>query len=244
LVLLVKNFLSLPFATSLTTLKRIEELKCQRRESYGKNIFPFTLPAFLISVKTAAQGNVKLAKRRTIPGLQTVLNPARDHISNENPTDSMTNDDITLHLTVITTPATELALLVKPARQLSLAEPMTGKIGRVTVVREPAKNSLPKQISPLTQKLMDAAFRFFKVVPNPVSSGASLHIEWKQTEEGYFTFELLAVSGKKIYSKEIWIDREARLLNLEIPSVRAGNYFLRATNKISGKGFTEKIVIE
>jgi hypothetical protein len=91
---------------------------------------------------------------------------------------------------------------------------------------------------------MDTAFRFFKIFPNPVSSGASLHIEWKNTEEGYYSFELFDLSGKKVYSKEIWIDAEARLLNIETPSVTAGNYFLRATNKQSGKSFTEKIIIE
>ena len=91
---------------------------------------------------------------------------------------------------------------------------------------------------------LDTASRFFKVFPNPVSPGASLHIEWKETDEGYFNFELLDVSGKKVYSKQIWIDKDARLLNLEIPSLRAGYYFLHATNSQSQKGFSGKIVVE
>jgi hypothetical protein len=107
-----------------------------------------------------------------------------------------------------------------------------------------SKKKRSKPIPLLTQQFMDTAFKFFKVFPNPASSGASLHIEWKKTEEGYYTLELLDLSGKKVYSKEIWIDAEARLLNLEVPAVTAGNYFLRATNKQSGKGFTEKIIIQ
>jgi len=110
------------------------------------------------------------------------------------------------------------------------------------VTKKPAKSKT--SIPLLTQKLMDTAFKFFKVFPNPVASGASLHIEWKQTEEGYFTFELFDLSGRKVYSKEVWIDEEARLLNLEVPSVKTGNYLLRATHNESGKGFTEKITVQ
>jgi Secretion system C-terminal sorting domain len=106
---------------------------------------------------------------------------------------------------------------------------------------------IPKEIKSIPliqQKLMDTSFNFFKVFPNPVPSGASLHIEWKKTEEGYYKFELLDVSGKIVHSREIWVDTEARLLNFEVPSLTAGNYFLRATNKLSGKSFTEKIIIQ
>jgi hypothetical protein len=100
-----------------------------------------------------------------------------------------------------------------------------------------------KTIPLLQQRIMDTASKFFKVFPNPVSPGASLHIEWKKTDEGYYTLDLVDISGKKVFSKEIWIDAEARLLNLEIPSVSAGVYFLRVNNK-EGKSFTEKVVIE
>jgi CarboxypepD_reg-like domain/Secretion system C-terminal sorting domain len=129
--------------------------------------------------------------------------------------------------------------------QLAL-QPMVG--GEVVVVgglvscKRSKKQA--KSIPALTQKLMDTAYKFFKIFPNPVSSGASLHIEWKQTEEGYYTFDLVDLSGRKVYSKEIWIDAEARLLNLELPPVATGSYFLRATNKNSGKRFTEKVIIE
>ena len=124
--------------------------------------------------------------------------------------------------------------------QVPLEPALTGEV--LIVRKKPKKQS--KTIPVLTQKLMDTAYKFFKIFPNPVSSGASVHIEWKQTEEGYYTFELVDLSGRKVYSKEIWIDSEARLLNLELPSVASGSYFLQATNKNSGKRFTEKIVIE
>lgn len=113
------------------------------------------------------------------------------------------------------------------------------------IVRKPIKKKKESKPVPLlTQILMDTASKYFKIFPNPVSSGASLHIEWKKMEEGYYTLELLDLSGKLVYSREIWIDSEARLLNIEIPSVTAGNYFLRAVDKKSGKSSTEKIIIQ
>ncbi len=156
----------------------------------------------------------------------------------------MINNKITFPVPAINSPDPELALLVKSSVQLPVPATLIGRVGGIIVVRQPENAGVPKQISLLTQKLMDTAFKFFKIFPNPVSSGASLHLEWKQTEEGYFTFELLDVSGKRVYAKEIWIDQEARLLNIEVPSVGPGSYLLRATNKESGKGFTEKIAIQ
>jgi TonB-dependent SusC/RagA subfamily outer membrane receptor len=83
-----------------------------------------------------------------------------------------------------------------------------------------------------------------KVFPNPVKAGSSLHIECKQKEFGDFRLQLLNASGQLSFTKEIWIDEEARILNLQLPSVAPGNYFLRMTNKKSGKSYTEKIIIQ
>jgi hypothetical protein len=47
-----------------------------------------------------------------------------------------------------------------------------------------------------------------------------------------------------IQQKEIWIDAETRLLNVDVPSVAAGSYFMVLTNKKNGKKFTEKIIVQ
>jgi hypothetical protein len=83
-----------------------------------------------------------------------------------------------------------------------------------------------------------------KVYPNPVLSGSTINIGCEKLEEGYYTFQLFNQSGQQIQSKQIWIDAEARLMNMELPVVVAGNYILVLTNKESGKKFTEKIIIE
>jgi hypothetical protein len=141
----------------------------------------------------------------------------------------------------LNSPAPEINLLARVTPEIS-DQPLTGRLASLIIVEKPERK--PNPVLLLTKKLMDTAYRFFRAFPNPASPGASLHIEWKQTEEGYYIFELIDLSGKRVYSKEIWIDAEARLLNLELPSVAAGNYILQATHKNSGNHFAEKIVVK
>lgn len=100
------------------------------------------------------------------------------------------------------------------------------------------------KVEPVSIKSEVPKISFLKVYPNPVQSGSSLNIEWKQTEEGYYTLQLLNQSGQSVYQKEIWIDADARLLSIDIPFVTAGSYFISLTNRKSGKRFTEKIILE
>ncbi len=83
----------------------------------------------------------------------------------------------------------------------------------------------------------------FTVFPNPVDAGASLTIEWKQKEEGYYTLQLLDISGRSVHQQEIWIDADAKLLSIDLPEVTAGNYFVVLTNKKTKKKATEKLLI-
>jgi hypothetical protein len=92
--------------------------------------------------------------------------------------------------------------------------------------------------------IKDADTKSFKVYPNPVVSGTNLSVEWKQTEEGYYSLQLLSQSGQSVHRQEIWIDTEARVLSIDVPFVSAGNYFLVLTNKKTGKKFSEKIIIQ
>ncbi len=110
------------------------------------------------------------------------------------------------------------------------------------VITKPAKTK-SKNI-PLISANNDNTASAFKVFPNPVEAGTNLSIEWLQKEEGYYTLQVVGASGQSVYQQEIWIDAEARLLNINVPEVAAGNYFVVLTNKKSGKTFTEKIVIQ
>lgn len=116
-------------------------------------------------------------------------------------------------------------------------------IGGVSRTKSKKKKEL-KQVPLIPATSNDPAILIFKVSPNPLPSGSNLNIELKQTEEGYYSLQLLNQSGQSVHQQEIWIDAEARLLNIDIPGVAAGSYFLALTNKKSGKKFTEKIIIQ
>lgn len=122
--------------------------------------------------------------------------------------------------------------------------PVEYLVGELVVCYKPEPKKEIKNVPLMPAVIKDAALGAFKVFPNPVTSGSDITIEWKQTEEGYFTMQLLDQSGKQLNKQEIWIDAEARMLDIEVPVVPAGSYFLVMTNKKTGKKFTEKIIIQ
>jgi hypothetical protein len=212
-----------------------------KRIPWVKYFFQFALPAFLISMRATAQGNVKLVKQHTIVKQKAVL--TIDSCSNNNSTADILTPKVKLPMLTTNNPAPDISLITRATPEIMITQPvLRGRVGGICIVEKPKRK--PNPVLLLTQRLMDTAYRFFRAFPNPASPGASLNIEWKQTEEGYYVFELIDLSGKRVYSKEIWIDAEARLLNLELPSVAAGNYVLQATHKNSGRHFAEKIVIK
>jgi hypothetical protein len=192
-------------------------------------------------MRASSQGNVKLVKQHTIVKQKTVL--TLDSCSKNNPTADILTPKVKLPMLTTNSPAPDISLITRATPEM-ITQPvlMRGRVGGICIISKPKRK--PNPVLLLTQKIMDTAYRFFKAFPNPTTPGASLHIEWKQTEEGYYMFELIDMSGKRVYSKETWIDAEARLLNLEVPAVAAGNYILQATHRNSGKHFAEKIVIE
>lgn len=89
-----------------------------------------------------------------------------------------------------------------------------------------------------TKKMMPSVY------PNPVGAGASLNIAVGQQEEGMYVFDLITANGQSVQKRELWIDKDARVLNFEVPAVSAGVYFLRMQHKQTGKATTEKIVVK
>lgn len=80
--------------------------------------------------------------------------------------------------------------------------------------------------------------------PNPVKSGQTLYIELQTPEEGYYKWILLDIQGKMVQTTEVWIDREAHLLDLRIPFVSSGTYIAVLLNKKSGKRYSGKIIVD
>lgn len=117
--------------------------------------------------------------------------------------------------------------------------------GEVVIVAGGVSVKRTKKTIPLIKDIsMQPVLHSFKFYPNPVVAGSSITIDWKVESEGYHVMQLVNLAGQAVYQKEIWIDADARLLQLDIPSVTAGNYLLSIANKINGKKYTEKISIQ
>lgn len=82
------------------------------------------------------------------------------------------------------------------------------------------------------------------IYPNPARPGDNIHISFTQPDEGYYSWQLLTVSGQVAAQNEVWIDAEARLLNFDLPTVAAGTYFMVLTNKKTGKKISGKIILQ
>ncbi len=82
-----------------------------------------------------------------------------------------------------------------------------------------------------------------KFYPNPINSGQVLHISLAGLEEGYYRYEMIEISGKLAQQTEIWIDKDARLMDIRIPLVSSGTYIAILTNKKTGKRYSEKIIV-
>ena len=112
-------------------------------------------------------------------------------------------------------------------------------MGEIIVTRCYKKSSTePIPVIPVTGQ--GEKTKSFRVFPNPVSSGANLTIEWIETDEGYYNFQLLNQSGQQAHQQQLWIDAKARLLSIDVPLVAAGSYFLILTNKKTERNFRRK----
>lgn len=118
--------------------------------------------------------------------------------------------------------------------------------GEVVVVK--AKNKKRKAVSEPVQLMEDRSVivneTVFKLFPNPVTAGGNLSIEWKQQDEGYYNLEILSLAGQIIKQQTIWIDKEARLLSIDVPATNPGTYIIRLSNKKTGKASSEKMIIQ
>ncbi len=103
-----------------------------------------------------------------------------------------------------------------------------------------SQSKAPEKIT-ATDKIIESAI---KVFPNPVTSGNSINLQLKNITEGYYSYELVTLSGQQIQQQEIWIDAEAKVLNIDLPILAAGNYFISLINRKSGKKSTEKIIVQ
>lgn len=81
------------------------------------------------------------------------------------------------------------------------------------------------------------------VYPNPVRAGASINIGCGDLKEGYYLYRLLSLAGQQIDNKQIWIDRDATIINVEMPAVKAGVYIIILSGKETAEQHSARIII-
>ena len=117
--------------------------------------------------------------------------------------------------------------------------------GEVVVVGFTVAKKTKKKSMPLLQQISkDTAFSKFRIYPNPIQSNSTLTIELTRNQFGDHLLQLFNQSGQLVFSKEVNVSERSRLFTLNMPSVTAGNYFLKLTSKTTGRSYTEKLIVE
>jgi hypothetical protein len=92
--------------------------------------------------------------------------------------------------------------------------------------------------------LMNNWFRVLRLFSGADTLSTTLQVEWHAQAEGYYFLEVIDLAKEaSVFSREIWMDAQAGLVELEIPGLPPGNYLLKASNKQSGQSHFEKMVV-
>jgi len=83
-----------------------------------------------------------------------------------------------------------------------------------------------------------------KLYPNPIQAHSTLHIAWDQKETGDFDMQFFNSAGQLVFKKQLYIDEDARVLSVDLPSLVAGNYFVKMINRSTSKSYTAKIIVQ
>jgi type IX secretion system substrate protein len=83
-----------------------------------------------------------------------------------------------------------------------------------------------------------------KLYPNPIQAHSTLHIAWDQKETGDFDMQFFNAAGQLVFKKQLYIDEDARVLSVDLPSLVAGNYFVKMINRSTSKSYTAKIIVQ
>ena len=280
----------------------------RKRIPWVKYFFQFALPAFLVSMKATAQGNVKanlIGKTAVVPKPKSssVTVEVEDRITlmgdtvmahaapttlkgrvvdeNNNPVPAAT---VMVNGTTIGTVADEegrfklqnvsaeftleVSSIGYNSRKINLSKendltkelliPLTVQVmGEVIVVGYPkyvkgdvavggvvAEKKSDKAIADSIMKSSAQIPAMIKVYPNPVVSGTNINVGCQKLKEGYYIVQLTTQSGQQVLIKQTWIDDELQVLNIAIPHIAGGVYFLKLTNKETSKRFTQKVIVE
>lgn len=133
-------------------------------------------------------------------------------------------------------------VVISTARQMGVVKRYT--VGNLTIIKGETIVSVTEVNNKLTETNTFMNEPQLQVYPNPAVAGSTIHLGFKNTEEDYYQLQIISASGQLVKQQEIWLDAEARLLNIELPSVMAGTYFIILANRKTGKKYSQKIIIQ
>jgi CarboxypepD_reg-like domain/Secretion system C-terminal sorting domain len=269
-----------------------------KRIPWVKYFFQFALPAFLMSKKASAQGQVRILAGDTIltqaaPNIDAVKKTA-NKLKQEKVIRGKVVDEMGegISYASIFIKGTTMGVAADSSGSFSLkysgqensivlvsssigyeeveTEVDLIKIDRSVIASLPADNTLNEVIvvaSPAIRcrsMIMGGAFSVIErtsfvdtvwneifpvkqslnTYPNPVRTNSLLTIEIGKNEKGTHSIQLVAANGQIRLTKEFWLEKDSRVVKLNIPSIATGTYFLQVINKQSGATITEKIIVE
>lgn len=85
----------------------------------------------------------------------------------------------------------------------------------------------------------------FTIYPQISGSYTELLIECrKPVEEGYYTISIWNENGRAIQQQQLWIDKGARSMNLEVAGMYSGDYYLQILEPGNALVFRDKVSIK
>jgi len=101
-----------------------------------------------------------------------------------------------------------------------------------------------KKSVPLIEKIFrDTAFSKFSIYPNPASPGSFVTIKSKKLKAGDYTIELQSQSGQFVNIESVRLAESQKSVQLKIPQVTPGIYFIKISGEKLKSIYTEKIIV-
>lgn len=97
---------------------------------------------------------------------------------------------------------------------------------------------------PLVKPKTDTSVAGFTVYPNPVSPNATVALQPKSIKPGNYFLTIINESGNAVQTEELVVEKKASDLFVGLKNLAAGAYFIRLTNKKTGKSYTQKMLVQ
>ena len=80
--------------------------------------------------------------------------------------------------------------------------------------------------------------------PNPINSGSMLNIRCNNLEAGNFTLEFYTLTGQLVKTTRVAYSSEKESMSVPTTQMLPSTYILKVTNEKSGKHFSQQVVVE